>query len=174
MVNYVFKPYNPAFPRIFEAEKNRLKQHLSEEYRIEHYGSTSIPGLGGKGIIDIFLIVPKEKLKKVFEEVKTAGYDARPKSGSKTRFVYVREVMNKNQKERYHLHIASEEENEDYKIDLLFRDYLRQHPEDAKRYAEIKKQAAKEAASVPQDQRKDVYMKVKGKVMEEILKKALM
>ena len=51
MKKYVFKPYNPKFPVLFEQEKQRIASHLKEKAPIEHVGSTAVPGLGGKGII---------------------------------------------------------------------------------------------------------------------------
>lgn len=59
---YVFKPYNPVFSKLFETEKKRLSNYLTGLFRIEHVGSTAVPGLGGKGIIDIYIVVPENKL----------------------------------------------------------------------------------------------------------------
>lgn len=62
MKKYEFKPYNPAFSKYFEEEKKRLSKYLSGDYQIEHIGSTAVPGLGGKGIIDIMIAVSKEQM----------------------------------------------------------------------------------------------------------------
>jgi GrpB-like predicted nucleotidyltransferase (UPF0157 family) len=168
MVDYVFKPYDPAFPQIFKTEKGRLKQFLSGDYVIEHFGSTAVMNLGGKGIIDIYLIVPEEKLQDVFQEVIAAGYEARPNSGTETRFIYIR--VDESQ-QRYHLHITTKEEG-DYTNALRFRDYLRNHQEEANRYAESKKQAAEEIKKLPQGQRKEAYMRIKEKIILDVLRKA--
>jgi GrpB-like predicted nucleotidyltransferase (UPF0157 family) len=166
MVDYVFKPYNPQLPKIFEQEKRRLRQFLFGEYKIEHFGSTAIPGLGGKGIIDIYLIVPKKNLETVFKGLESAGYEFRPNAGNAERFVFVREIRNKDQeKERYHLHVTYTE-NSQWKIDLAFRDYLRTHPKDLEEYADIKQKAAAEA-----NQSKEEYMRIKKPVIERILAK---
>ena len=53
MKKYVFKSYNKIFPEIFEKEKEKICDFIEETILIEHVGSTSIPNLGGKGIIDI-------------------------------------------------------------------------------------------------------------------------
>lgn len=58
MLKYVFRPYDPIFPKLFIKEKNRLKKFLGRTVLIEHVGSTAIPGLGGKGIIDIAIAAP--------------------------------------------------------------------------------------------------------------------
>lgn len=62
MSKYVFKPYNSIFPELFEKEKERLSKYLTGEYQIEHVGSTAVQGLGGKGIIDIYLATPRKNL----------------------------------------------------------------------------------------------------------------
>lgn len=49
MGSYVFKSYNPIFPKLFEAEKKRLLSFLKKDYQIEHAGSTAVPNLGGRG-----------------------------------------------------------------------------------------------------------------------------
>lgn len=166
MVDYVFKPYTPQFLSIFEQEKRRLQQFLSGEYTIEHFGSTAVPNLGGKGIIDIYLIVPKENLEIVFQDLERAEYEFRPHAGNAERFVFVREVRNKDQeKERYHLHVT-DTENSQWKTDLAFRDYLRTHPNDLEEYATIKQKAAAEA-----NQSKEEYMRIKKPVIERILAK---
>jgi GrpB-like predicted nucleotidyltransferase (UPF0157 family) len=167
-VNYVFKPYDESFPKIFEEEKRRLEKYLTSHYQLEHFGSTSIPGLGGKGIIDIFLVVSEEDLPKILNEVERAGYDFRPSSGTDERFVCVREITNTaGSKERFHLHITHSN-NRDYKKDIAFRDYLRTHPEDMNKYAKTKKSAAEKA-----NQSKEEYMRLKEPIIQEILKKAL-
>jgi GrpB-like predicted nucleotidyltransferase (UPF0157 family) len=53
MKKYVFKPYSKNFPELFQKEKERIVSNLNLPLVIEHIGSTAVPGLGGKGIIDI-------------------------------------------------------------------------------------------------------------------------
>ncbi len=57
---YVFKPYNQKFSELFEKEKERIISCLKKRLSIEHVGSTAVPDLGGKGIIDIAIGVNKE------------------------------------------------------------------------------------------------------------------
>lgn len=166
MVDYVFKSYDPQFPQLFEAEKKRLEQFLTTEDIIEHFGSTAVPGLGGKGIVDIYILTQSDRLQRVFQGLEQVGYEARPNAGSPTRFVYVREIVHDGEKERYHIHVSAN--REEYEKDILFRDWLREHPEDKEKYALIKQKAAKEA-----NQSKDEYMKIKSPIIQEILAKAL-
>lgn len=169
MVNYVFKSYNPESPTLFTNEKKRLKQFLTGNCHIEHFGSSAVLNLGGKGIIDIYVIVPIteiEKTKQILE--KTCSYEFRPHSGTQRRFVFIREGKNANgEVQRYHLHLT-DPDCFDYKKDIVFRDYLRTHPEELKKYAAIKRQAAKQA-----NQSKEAYMAIKTPVIQEILTKAL-
>lgn len=59
MNKYVFKPYSALFPNLFAKEKARIVQHFLFPASIEHVGSTAVPGLGGKGIIDIAIAFEK-------------------------------------------------------------------------------------------------------------------
>ncbi len=51
MIEYVFKPYDPSFPKLFEEEKKRLEKFLTGTFCIEHFGSTAVPRLGGKELL---------------------------------------------------------------------------------------------------------------------------
>lgn len=61
-----FQPYDPIFIQLFEAGKERLLKFLGKQYPIEHIGSTAVPNLGGKGVTDICIIVPKKEQEKVW------------------------------------------------------------------------------------------------------------
>lgn len=168
MKKYEFKPYNSKFPKLFEEEKNRLAQFLKGNYLIEHIGSTAVPGLGGKGIIDIMIAVPKKQMKIFSQKAQKAGYIFRPEAGSKDRlFLRTEYPEDFTKKAVYHLHITYPEGN-DWKEAIAFRDYLRAHPKDLKRYAEIKIQASKKA-----NEDTEIYMKEKETILKEILSKAL-
>lgn len=62
MRKYIFKSYDPLFKELFDKEKSKLKKILQKNTEIEHVGSTSVSGLGGKGIIDIAIKTPRKKL----------------------------------------------------------------------------------------------------------------
>lgn len=165
---YVFKTYNVVFPELFEKEKIRIRKFLTGEYRIEHVGSTTVPNLGGKGIIDMYIVVPESKLKNASNELTNAGYEYRPRASTPNHLFYRIDLPDPIEEiRRYHIHIGPIS-SEDFKKAITFRDYLRSNPEDAKRYAEIKKRAAQEA-----NQNKDIYMRIKTPFMQKVLKKAL-
>ena len=166
MNKYVFKDYDPIYSELFK--KERLRKYLPKTTNIEHFGSTAVVGLGGKGIIDIYVTAPENLLQATFKTIEDAGYEFRPDAGTHKRSFFRRIVTDQNGNEqRYHIHLTNNKNPEFYK-DIAFRDYLRSHPEDLKRYAEIKKKAAVEA-----NNDKDKYMKIKKPVIQEILAKAL-
>lgn len=168
MKKYEFKQYNPVSPKLFEEEKRRLAQYFSGPYQIEHIGSTAVLGLGGKGIIDIMIAVSKDQMESISQQAQKAGYIFRPLASTDTRLFLRTEYPEDFEKDRaYHLHITYPESN-DWKEALAFRDYLKTHPEDLNRYAEVKRKAAEEA-----NENTEIYKSNKEAVLKEILNKAL-
>lgn len=164
MFKYVFRPYNPIFSKLFSKEKNRLKKFLGRDALIEHIGSTSIPGMGGKGIIDIVIATDdKNDLFNISSQLIEAGYYFDPDDGTKERLFHARVVSDER---RYHIHLTFKS-SKDWKEMISFRDHLKTHPKDFKKYEEIKEQAVAVA-----NQEREVYMKIKEPVILEIIKKA--
>ncbi len=164
MFKYVFKTYDPIYPNLFQDEKNRLEKFLEKDVLIEHVGSISVLGLGGKGIIDIAIAVDdKNDLLNVSSKLIQAGYYFDPDDGTNERLFYGRVVSDER---RYHIHLTFKD-SKDWKEMLVFRNYLQTHPDDLKKYADIKKQAVELS-----NQDKKIYMKIKNPVISDILKKA--
>lgn len=167
MNKYVFHEYDSIYPKLFRKEAERLKNFLTGRYTIEHFGSTAVPGLGGKGIIDIYVATAKDAVQNIFEEVQEAGYEFRPKAGTEERFFFQNSLFDPIDGEiKYHLHLT-DSGNPSFKKDIVFRDYLISHPEDCEKYARIKRKAARYA-----NNDKDKYMRIKEPAIQEILKKA--
>ncbi len=165
MFKYVFRPYDPIYPKRLTREKNRLKKFLGKDVLIEHIGSTSIPGMGGKGIIDIAVAASsKNDLLEVSSKLVEIGYYYNQEDGTEDRWFHGRKVSDK---ERYHLHLTFRG-SKDWKEMISFRDYLKTHPEDFKKYEEIKKMAVETA-----NQDKEIYIKIKEPMILDILNKAL-
>lgn len=159
MKKYIFKPYNPIFPELYKKEEQRLKQILGDKYLIEHIGSTAVPNLDGKGIIDIMISTPKKLMNQVSQLLqKQAGYEFRASGGDKERLFH--------QQDGYHVHVTFPE-SESRKKAIAFRDYLINHPKDLKRYAEVKQKAALEA-----HENRDIYLAIKQPIIDEIILKA--
>ncbi len=164
MINkYVFKPYNPIFPALFEQEKQRIAPHLDQEAKIEHVGSTAVPNLGGKGIIDIAIAVKKEQMEESSSQLQQLGYEFRPNFSTKDRFYFIINLPDPEEgTRRYHLHLTYPD-SEDWKGLISFRDYLRAHPQELEEYAEMKKQAAQEA-----NQEGPRYRKIKEPMFQKV------
>lgn len=168
MKKYIFKNYDPIYLQLFEEERNRLREIIGSNVKIEHFGSTAIPGLGGKGIIDIYVTTPEDNLQIVKKSIEEAGYEFRPDAGTTERLFFRRIIAKLESNERrYHIHLTNDG-NPEFIQDISFRDYLRSHPDDLKKYAEIKVKAAAEA-----NDDKDAYMKIKEPFIQEILAKAV-
>jgi GrpB-like predicted nucleotidyltransferase (UPF0157 family) len=163
MKKYVFKPYSKIFPKLFQKEKERISRNLKEVQAIEHVGSTAIPGLGGKGIIDIAIAVDKAGMEEAKSRLQELGYEFRPSFSTPDRFYFIIYLPDpEEESRRYHIHLTYPE-NGEWKELIGFRDYLRHHPEELQEYAELKKQAALEA-----NHEGDRYQKLKEPMFKKI------
>ena len=168
---YVFKEYAPIYKVLFRNEKKHLRNFLKKE-KIEHVGSTAVPGLGGKGIIDILVGVDEKYKKEKFKDkkflnekelLKKAGYDFRPNASSEER-LFFRKTMNK---QVYHLHLTIHDEIDWLKM-AAFRDYFLENPDEIKEYEKIKQKAVKFA-----NENGEKYRKYKRKYIDKLTKTAL-
>lgn len=167
-MKYVFKPYEAVYKELFLKEKGRLGKVLGEKIQIEHVGSTAVPGLGGKGIIDIAIGANKEKFNYISGILEESGYEFRPNAGTEKRLFFQTKRKDRSGKERtYHIHLA-DIKGEEWKKMIAFRDYLRVHPKNVNEYANAKRKAAKES-----NQDKETYMRIKEPVIARILDRAL-
>ena len=136
-------PYDPAWPSMFAEEKRHLLACLPSRLvrRIEHFGSTSIPGLAAKPIVDMLVeVVSLEETKTRIAPVLVAqGYDYfwRATHGEKGPPFYAWFIKRNSAGVRTH-HIHMVERDFEHWDRLLFRDYLIAHPETAKEYEALK------------------------------------
>ena len=107
---------------------------------IEHVGSTAVFGLGGKGIIDLAIAANKKDIDKISQCLQMdLGYIFRESGSAFERWFFRIDLPDVEEGiRRYHLHLTFPESHE-WETLLLFRDYLRSHPEDVAKYAELKK-----------------------------------
>ena len=160
-------PYDNEAPRIFEDIKRFLLNIIPFEVEIEHVGSTAVPGLPGKGIIDVLIITSQERMWDIVKLLESKGYRYNPEGGTPPERLFCSGPYRYRRRELHiHLHIAfhGSREHEDK---LLFRDYLRRNPEEARRYYELKRQWNIEAGS---DDSK--YGELKTPYIYEVLEKA--
>jgi GrpB-like predicted nucleotidyltransferase (UPF0157 family) len=136
-------PHNLDWPRMFKEEKSHLLNCLPKGLitRIEHFGSTSIPNLAAKPIIDILIEVTSlEATKKgIVPVLEAQGYEYfwRPTWGDDTPPFYAWFIKRASDGKRTH-HIHMVEHDFEHWDRLLFRDYLIEHPALTKEYQELK------------------------------------
>jgi GrpB-like predicted nucleotidyltransferase (UPF0157 family) len=143
-------PYDPRWAESFRREKAHLEACLPSELvrRIEHFGSTAVPGLAAKPIVDILVEVSdlqatRERIAPVLE---SQGYDFfwRPTLGNDPPFYawFIRRDPATGVR-THHIHmVENTPEFAGHWERLLFRDYLTAHPEHAREYAELKTRLA--------------------------------
>jgi GrpB-like predicted nucleotidyltransferase (UPF0157 family) len=139
----VIVPYDPAWPKIFEREKSHLLNCLPNELigRIEHFGSTAIPGMSAKPVVDILVEVTslEETKKRIVPVLEAQGYDYfwRPTWGDDVPPFYAWFIKRDSKGIRTH-HIHMVESDFEHWDRLLFRDYLIERPEIAEEYQILK------------------------------------
>jgi len=135
-------PHSPEWAVTARAETERIKSALGEILiRVEHMGSTSIPGIKAKPIIDFIPIVTDlDALDAAKASLEELGYDYLGEFGIPTRR-YCRLNDKATGKRRFQLHCFAEDSPQIARH-LAFRDYLRAHPAIAKEYEAVKERAA--------------------------------
>ncbi len=133
--------YNPQWPILYKAEKERVLNAIKHMISaIEHIGSTAVPGLGAKPIID--MMVGVKSLRDADECVpllQNIGYtDITPQPDDPEWFYCCGKGSHSI---ACHLHLMKYMSNH-WKRHLLFRDFLRTHPEGAQKYYDLKKKLA--------------------------------
>lgn len=134
--------YSTDWPALFEKEK-KLLQGAIGDVQLERIGSTSICGLGSKPVIDMIGVVHNlnDTLQYV-ERLETLGYKYTPKVE-----ILIPDVKFFQKKYGYipECHISFTEKGSDfYARQIIFRNYLRKHPEYVRKYEKVKRNLAKE------------------------------
>ena len=136
-------PYDPTWPEKFEREREHLRACLPADLvgRIEHFGSTAVPGLAAKPIIDMLVEVAslEETRRRIAPVLEAQGYDCfwRPTWGDDVPPFYAWFIRRDAAGVRTH-HIHMVERDFEHWDRLLFRDYLIAHPAVAAEYAALK------------------------------------
>jgi GrpB-like predicted nucleotidyltransferase (UPF0157 family) len=134
--------YDSTAPQLFEEARGVL-QNLLPHAEIHHVGSTAIPGLGGKGIIDIMIAIPDWKTKSEDGKklVELGFAHVHPEENGRIFMSRVGDTI----KNDVHIHFTYIGSSEYINI-LAFRDYMRSHPEEAANYQKQKHQWLKSAS----------------------------
>lgn len=143
----VIVDYDPRWPILYEEEKHRILEVVRHKViAIEHIGSTAVPGLGAKPIVDIMAAVLSSTVAdECLPLLEPLGYDdVTPQLGNPDWYY----CLGKGRQggHVYHLHLVRFN-SEHWGKHLLFRDFLRTHTDAAKQYYELKKRLAAEYGS---------------------------
>lgn len=138
-------PYEPIWTQEFKEEKKRLTTILGDlVVDIQHIGSTSIPGISAKPIIDIDVGVKSSgDFPKCMEILERNGYEFR-KNGSRVNSYMLFAKGPQNNRTHY-IHVVKFN-GEMWKHDLLFRDFLSKHRKEAMQYEDLKNDLEKRFA----------------------------
>jgi GrpB-like predicted nucleotidyltransferase (UPF0157 family) len=129
--------YNDDWPRLFVEERALLTRVLADSVRaVEHVGSTSVPGLAAKPIIDVLVVMRRLMPIEGVDAVCAIGYRYFGPYG-----IEGRQFFSKGPRGTHHLHCFVEGNVENDRT-VLFRDYLRAHVEEARRYEALKRELA--------------------------------
>lgn len=154
------RDYDPDWPRLYEREEARIRSILGDRVvRIEHAGSTSVPGLPAKPIIDIVLEVPDSADESTYlPNLEAAGYELRIREPE-----WFEHRVFKGPDTNVNLHVFTAGCTEFDRM-VLFRDWLRTNDVDRELYLRAKRElAARDWKYVQQ------YADAKGEVVAEIM-----
>jgi GrpB-like predicted nucleotidyltransferase (UPF0157 family) len=156
----VIEDYDPAWTARFEQVDAALRQALGESARrIEHFGSTAVPGLGAKGIVDVLVTVDDADDEAAYgPRLQQAGFAIRLRQPGHRMF--------RTPDQDVHVHVFTEG-SDAARIRLLFRDWLRHDADDRRLYEDTKRALARQEWEATND-----YSTAKGEVVAEILGRA--
>jgi len=158
----VVVPYDPLWPRLFDQAKSEIRQACgSGVLDVHHVGSTAVPGLSAKPVLDILAVVPDlEQATSLVPSLEALGYEFRPGNAIRDRHFFRRKRGNA----RTH-HLALTEPTSDHlRVTMAFRDVLRGDSGIAAEYAELKLQLAQQ---YPLD--RPAYIEGKTAFVERVL-----
>ncbi|KAM3091566.1 GrpB family protein [Phormidesmis sp. 146-35] len=167
MDEVVLVEYDPRWSLMFEEEAARVASVLSRDLvvRIDHIGSTAVPGLVAKPIIDLLVSVQSlvAARQSAVSPLEKLGYSYWFDNPDPQRMFFVKGLP-PNSPRTHHIHIV--ESGSILLERLLFRDYLREHPDEALRYAQLKHCLAEQ---FPTD--REAYTSGKTEYVQSVMKK---
>ena len=157
--------YNPKWKTLFE-EESALIFSAAENFiiDIQHIGSTAIPDVVAKPIIDILAAIDSlSNISKIIEPLKKIDYIHRGEQGIPGRHLFVKGGEGFR---THHLHVVVKNHQE-WTKHILFRDYLRANPKEADKYSRLKQVLLKKF-----EFEREKYTTGKSEFIEKIIKKA--
>ncbi|MFB6151719.1 MAG: GrpB family protein [Haloarculaceae archaeon] len=156
--------YDPAWPGLFERERERMAEVIGDlVVSIEHVGSTSVPGLAAKPIIDVCPVVEDMgTARAVSDRLDAADWPLARERGDEP---WIEHTRTDEDGQEFNVHVRPRESAvENY---LLLREFLRDRPGIRKEYARVKRAAA---AEHPHDV--GAYTRAKSDVIERAKERA--
>lgn len=163
----VIADYDPQWPVLYEEEKNQILEAVGHKIlAIEHVGSTAVPGLGAKPIIDMMAGVHHSSdAEECLPLLRDIGYTSVTPQPDDPDHYY---CLGKGPHSvGYHLHLMKFGSNS-WEKHLLFRDYLRTNPDVANQYHDLKKEIVAKHGSD-----RATYNRAKTSFIEAVVAKAL-
>lgn len=143
--------YSLEWPKKYEAESEKIKTALGDEIKdIQHIGSTSIPGMIAKPLIDIGVLVDSiDDIDSLVKKLEPLDYSYKPEMSSPERI-----FLRKGDPTEYHVSIACPKHTF-WRRQITFRDYLKNHPEYVEEYNALK---LKNIETTPEEDFSDLSM----------------
>lgn len=159
-------PYDSDWKKEFEAEKKRLLNVFGKRIlAIEHIGSTAIPGMLSKPIIDMNVAVKSlNDIDDFIRELPKLGYEYIPERRYSDRQFFPKGPESRR---TYHLNLAEMTSSTAWKEPLLFRDYMKRNKKDRDAYIALKQDLAKKYKN-----NRDEYTERKSAFVNMIIEKA--
>ena len=162
--------HDPAWPARFRDEARRIEAAMgSAAVRVDHVGSTAVPGLAAKPVIDIQVSVRVlHPLEPHLRPLRELGYTHVPHPDDAT-YPFLHRPA--DWPHSHHVHLCEAGGREERRH-LAFRDYLREHVEEAAAYADLKRRLAA-AFSAASFESRNAYAEAKSGFIEPIIRRAL-
>ena len=157
------KPYTVIWKWVYQIEKSRLKISLCGHVDdIQHVGSTAIPGMHAKPIIDMCLAISDYRSAMLcVHRIENLGYKYKGENGALQQHYFVKGIP-----ASYHLYMV-ENGNKILENGVYFRDYLKQYSDVATNYVILKQQLALQFATDLIE-----YQKAKQSFVNQVIEKA--
>ncbi|OGY80497.1 MAG: hypothetical protein A2550_01360, partial [Candidatus Jacksonbacteria bacterium RIFOXYD2_FULL_43_21] len=157
------EPYNPEWKKLFESEKSALEEMLGDKFiAVEHVGSTAIPGIKAKPILDLMLAIEDlENWEWVKEPLTKLGYEFRRDFRKEQGHILFVKGPEEN---RTHYLKITESDSDFWNEHILFRNYLVNNPQYREEYQNLKEKLFDEHAG-----NREPYTKGKEEFVRKIL-----
>ena len=156
-------PYREEWKLLFEIEKRDIEEAIGDYIEdIQHVGSTSIPGMPAKPILDIAIAVKDfEEARVCIEPLCDRGYSFKGENGIPRRHYFL-----KGEPCTHHIHML-EKDSEEWEKLILFRDYLRSNQNTAEEYKELKRNLLQRLRG-----NRKAYQAAKSDFVETVIRKS--